>query len=54
MGSCMEDNFTDFQGDSDDGQEWEVDFDGGPTRTTSISWIAFRAMDDDEAAVTQL
>lgn len=47
-------SFESFRDSHEDGQEWEVDFEGGPTRTTSLSWIAYRATQDPEAEVTAL
>jgi hypothetical protein len=47
-------DFEAFQAAQDDGQEWEVSFEGGPTRTTSLSWIAYKAMEDPEAEVSKV
>lgn len=47
-------NFDDFQADQPEGQQWEIDFEGGSTRITSLSWIAYKAMEDEDAEVTKL
>lgn len=50
----MEKDFETFQAEADDGQQWEIDIDGGPTRTTTLAWIAYKAKGDDGVEVTAL
>lgn len=47
-------SFEAFTAAAEDGQEWEIDYEDGPTRTTSLSWIAYRAKQDPEADVREV
>jgi len=51
--SASDADFEEFRDSNEDGSEWEIEYEE-QTRTTTLMWIAYRALEDDDATVTKL